>query len=380
MPAAKEAGKATSNRFFIHCDRPLHRYRQWRTILVRQSPFPAFFWTPIEALRHASACCRFDPINVVERQKTVSATALHEAIRSIESISRRDPGGRGLAAHAESGRLLPAARELMDGERIIIVTGFCIRAAMTGETDGPPGALAVADALVRLGKSVVLLTDDFSSTLLAAGAGASGSHPRIATMNLPQDSADEAIDGLIADFAPTHVLAIERPGNAIDGHRYSMRGEMLDDLAASADRLLAPPRPRNYTTVAIGDGGNELGMGSLRDKFSGRINHGELIFSVTTADHVIAAGISNWGAYALAAALSLLSGRPLIRPPEHERVVLDAIVRAGAVDGCTRRCELSVDGLAWDDYARTLEDIYRETCSWLSEHAVPAVDLANRNT
>ena len=76
----------------------------------------------------------------------MSATSLHETIRNIESTSRRDPGERGLAAHAERDRLLPAARELMDGERIIIVTGFCIRAAMIGETDGPPGALAVADA------------------------------------------------------------------------------------------------------------------------------------------------------------------------------------------------------------------------------------------
>ena len=307
-------------------------------------------------------------------------TCLHETLRSIESISRRDPGGRGLAAHAESGQLLPAARELMDSKRIIIVTGFCIRDAMIGETDGPPGALAVADALVRLGKDVLLLTDDFSSALLEAGASVSGCRSRIVTMNLPQESANTVIDELIASYAPTHVLAIERPGNASDGHRYSMRGEMLDDLVASADRLLTPPRHRNYTTVAIGDGGNELGLGSLRDKLSGQINHGELIFSVTTADHVIAAGISNWGAYALSAALSLLSGQLLIHSPSHERAVLDAIVRAGGVDGCTKRCELSVDGLAWDDYACTLEDIYRKTCSYLSEHTTAAVDFANRST
>lgn len=310
----------------------------------------------------------------------MSPTSLHEAVHRLESISHRDPGGRGLAAHVKTGQLVPAAHELIKGERIVIVTGFCIRAAMIGETDGPPGALAVADALVRLGKSVVLLTDNFSSALLEAGASASGCTPRIVTMNLPQESADAAIDELIASYAPTHVLAIERPGNAVDGHRYSMRGEMLDDLVASADRLFAPPRPRGYTTMAIGDGGNELGLGCLRHEFSQRINHGELIFSVAAADHVIAAGISNWGAYALAAALSLVSGQLLIRPPDHERAVLDAIVRAGAVDGCTKRCELSVDGLTWDDYVRTLEDIYREACSWLSEQPAPAVDLTDRNT
>lgn len=310
----------------------------------------------------------------------MSATPLHETIRTIESISRRDPGGRGLAAHAERGRLLPAAQELLRGERYVIATGFCIRAAMIGETDGPPGALTVADALVQLGKSVVLLTDDFSSALLDAGASASGTHHRIVTTTSQQENADAAIDELVARYAPTHVLAIERPGNASDGHRYSMRGERLDDVAASFDRLLAPPRTRQYATLAIGDGGNELGLGSLRERLSELINHGELIFSVTTADHVIAAGISNWGAYALSAALSLLSGQLLIRSPDRERSVLDAIVSAGAVDGCTKRCEPSVDGLAWADYARTLDDIYRETCSGLSAHAAPAIDLANRST
>ena len=362
--------------------------RSSRPFLVRATPCIAYLWTPAEPLRHANALPRrrsgaasssASKSTTVERQIIVSATSLHDTIRSIESTSRRDPGGRGLAAHAKRDRLLPAARELLGGERIIIVTGFCIRAAMIGETDGPPGALAVADALVRLGKSVVLVTDDFSAGLLEAGASASGLRPRIETINLPQETADAAMDDLIARFDPTHVLAIERPGNASDGHRYSMRGEMLDDLVASADRLLAPPGTRHYTTLAIGDGGNELGLGSLREKLSGMINHGELIFSATAADHVIAAGISNWGAYALTAALSLLSGQLLIRSPDHERTVLDAMVRAGAVDGCTRCCALSVDGLAWDDYVRTLEDIYRDTCSCLSEHDAPAVDLANGN-
>ena len=189
-------------------------------------------------------------------RNTVSAISLHETIRTIESMSRRDPGGRGLAAHAENGQLLPAARELLRGERVLIATGFCIRAAMIGETDGPPGALAVADALVQLGKRVVVLTDEFSSSLLEAGTSASGVPHRIVTTTAQQEAADTAIDELVTGYAPTHVLSIERPGNASDGHRYSMRGEKLDDVAASFDRLLTRVEPKRYTTLAIGDGGN----------------------------------------------------------------------------------------------------------------------------
>lgn len=285
------------------------------------------------------------------------------AIERIEKLARHDPGNRGLASFAASRDLQASAAELLRGERVVIVTGFCIRAAQIGETDGPPGALAIADALRELGKEVVLVSDKYSSGLLAAGSARLATPYRIVDLELPQAVADKQIDELVAAFKPTQVLAIERPGNAVDGHRYSMRGERLDDLVAAADRLLAPhPACR---TIAIGDGGNELGLGRLRDSLKSRVTHGELIFCATPADYVIPAGISNWGAYALVAALSLLAGRLLLRPPEHERAVLQALLAAGAVDGCTRAPTLSVDGLDWDDYAIVLADIYRETVTAL---------------
>lgn len=293
---------------------------------------------------------------------------LAQAITRIEVLARHDPGNRGLASFAPTGELLPAAAELLRGERVIIVTGFCIRAALIGETDGPPGALATADALRQLGKDVVLVTDRYSSGLLAAGATRFGAPFTTLTLSLPQAVAERQIDELIAAFKPTQVLAIERPGSAPDGHRYSMRGEILDDLVPAADRLLTPqPACRS---IAIGDGGNELGLGSLRDSIKSRVAHGELIFCATPADYVIPSGISNWGAYALVAALSLLAGRLLLRSPEHEQSVLQALLAAGAVDGCTRKPTLSVDGLAWDDYAKVLDEIYRETVSALETVAV----------
>ena len=289
-------------------------------------------------------------------------------IRRIEMAARRDPGGRGLAGCcADMHHLLPAAVDLLAGERVIIVTGFCARAAMAGETDGPSGTLALADALRRLGKDVVLVSDEHSAPLLAAGAALFGTPFATVSLSLRQDEADRQIDSLLRSFAPTQVVAIERPGSAADGHRYSMFGEMLDDLIPSADRLLAPPFVRTWTTIGIGDGGNELGMGSLRERFKSRIPHGEMIFAATAADYAIPAGVSNWGAFALVAALAILSGCELLRPPEHERAVLEAIIAAGAVDGCTKRGELSVDCLGWEDYAGPIAEIYRECRLALAE-------------
>ena len=281
-----------------------------------------------------------------------------ETIRQFELLARHDPGGRGLASSEAESHLYSAALNLLSAERVILVTGFCIRAAMIGETDGPSGTLAVAYALRQLGKEVVLVSDKFSDGLLEAGAKVLGAPYSITVLSPVQEESDRAIDELLASFAPTQVVAIERPGSAIDGHRYSMRGEILDELVPSADRLLAPASARNYATIAVGDGGNELGMGHLRDSLMDRINLGELIFCDTEADHVIPAGISNWGAYALAASLAVLSGKPILIKPEDELAVLEAQVAVGAVDGCTRKNEVSVDGVPIADYLETVTAIY----------------------
>ena len=295
-----------------------------------------------------------------------------ETIRQFELLARHDPGGRGLASSDAESHLYSAAANLLDAERVILVTGFCIRAAMIGETDGPSGTLAVAHALRQLGKEVVLVSDKFSDGLLEAGAKVLGAPYPITVLSPVQEESDCAIDALLASFAPTQVVAIERPGSAIDGHRYSMRGEILDELVPSADRLLTPPGERSYATIAVGDGGNELGMGHLRDSLMDRINLGELIFCDTEADHVIPAGISNWGAYALAASLAVLSGKPILIKPEDELAVLEAQVAVGAVDGCTRKNEVSVDGVPIADYLKTVSAIYDGCQAHLATQAIAA--------
>ena len=132
---------------------------------------------------------------------------LQDAINKLERISRRDPGERGLAAHAETGMLYPAARELHSSERVLIVTGFCIRSALIGETDGPPGALALANALRQLGKAVAFVTDRFSRSLLEAGAELYGGAFPMTELSQTQTTADTQIAELLeisggAELAP----------------------------------------------------------------------------------------------------------------------------------------------------------------------------------
>ena len=295
-----------------------------------------------------------------------NAPSIRTAIRSLETIAGRDPNGRGLSRNAPTGVLGPAAFDLLSGRRVVILTGFCVRSESIGETDGPPGALAVARALRVLGKKVLLVSDGFSLPLLRAGCRALSSEFRM--LELTGRPADDAmLDRLVSSFKPTHVLAIERPGSAPDGHRYSMRGEILDDIAPAADRLFTENPGRGYATIAVGDGGNELGMGSLRSALKDSVDLGDTIFCGSPSDYPITAGISNWGGYALAAALSLLSGALLLSTAEAEGRVMEALLGAGAVDGCTKARELSVDGILWDAYVQNIQAMYALTVQTLEE-------------
>jgi hypothetical protein len=93
-------------------------------------------------------------------------------------------------------------------------------------------------------------------------------------------------------------------------------------------------------------------MGSLpRELIAQYVDHGETIACITAARHLIVAGVSNWGAYALLGALAAL------RPDWRERLlaclnekldqaILEATVNHGpAVDGVSRLRAMTVDNL-----------------------------------
>jgi hypothetical protein len=71
-------------------------------------------------------------------------------------------------------------------------------------------------------------------------------------------------------------------------------------------------------------------------------------------DYTMIAGVSNWGAYALALATTVLRDRVELGRDWNsaaQRRLIESLVRdAGAVDGLTRRREPTVDGLPLDVY------------------------------
>jgi hypothetical protein len=107
-------------------------------------------------------------------------------------------------------------------------------------------------------------------------------------------------------------------------------------------------------TVAIGDLGNELGMGVVANTLRTLSPLGSQcacpcgsgIACDTPADVTVVGAISDDAAYGILACLAALRGDISILPtPDILQAVLRAAVAAGAVDGLTGKSEYSIDML-----------------------------------
>ena len=181
------------------------------------------------------------------------------------------------------------------------------------ETDGLPGALAICHALLCLGKEVTLVADESNATLFNLCAdymtSIGGLKSKISVVllesvrEMKESSAHPLFDCL---------LAIERVGPNKDGAYLTMKGRDVAEFVDPIDGLFEEVRgdPR-VTTIGIGDGGNEVGMGKVHAAVYEHIPLGSQIGCVVTTDCLIASGVSNWAGHALAAGLYAVSQCPL---------------------------------------------------------------------
>lgn len=269
------------------------------------------------------------------------------SIEQMEQILRRNLDQRRMAGVVLRDQLLNAAHDLNNSHSVLIVTGFCIKACGIGETDGPLGALSLAHALNKLHKKVAIVTDPYSVTLLRRGM--EGLNLTVDIVELALDAAPSAYEQIMDRYRPDHVIAIERPGRAADGKPYSMRGEDISDVSANTDVLFHIAKARGIRTSAVGDGGNEIGMGRIKEYVYAHVPRGETICAQLCTDHLILAGVSNWGGHALGAALSVMNNRMLMYDALTEADILRRMVLAGAVDGCTFERNMTVDGLSFEE-------------------------------
>jgi hypothetical protein len=344
----------------------------------------------------------------------MSAGAIREAAvvaaaETIDGLISLDFPRRGAIAalHPEARRLvgaplcLAAAREALakipEGATVTILTGFpefpWVRRGVA-ETDGPIGAAVLARSLVKACRAIPILPCEphFAPVVEAAIRGLGLTPVAAAGLEVvalqPGDpvclveATDAPVDAprWLRRWAPALIIAVERPGRAATGVYHNMSGRDISHCLNNFEDLFLAASHAGISTIGIGDGGNEVGMGALREVVRARVKAGAAcgcgcgdgIAAVSVATLPVTAVVANLGATAMAAAMALLTGRRDVLPaPELELRALEACVAAGAVDGQHNECVASVDGLAADVYGAVLMLIADAVDRVLGERSPP---------
>ena len=235
-----------------------------------------------------------------------------QVFSKLEQMILDDPGHRGVASLFVESDLLKATLALSHADRVAITTGFPCNTEyeVKEETDGLPGALAICQALIALEKEVTLISDDKNQRLFESCVVNAVSTRALKTQVtvLPFSKAKEILESKTTNPVFNCLVAIERVGRAVDGTYRTMKGKDLSQYVEPLDDMFMSARSNPLvTTIGIGDGGNELGMGKILGKVREHIPLGETIACLTPADFLIAAGVSNWAGYAIALGLYLVS-------------------------------------------------------------------------
>ena len=301
-----------------------------------------------------------------------------EKLKAILATVQTDPGNRGLARDpddnlftATAGDFERACRSMLDRHEVAleVFTGFFVPTASPPafETDGPLGSVFLMRALTGIVVQIAIGSPEPCSKAMESGLSAAEFKGFVV---VPISGGNFRPSSCIQSgtewpgYEGTHLVAVEHAGRAIDGRSYSMRGRDITAETRTIDcDFLKAPR-HGLVTIGIGDGGNEIGMGKIpHETIVKNIPNGDLIHCRVPTDHLIVAGVSNWGAYALAAGLFVLLDRKPpagLFDPDRELSILEAMVRDGPlVDGVTGRQTATVDGLTWEEYSRPLVAIQR---------------------
>ena len=270
---------------------------------------------------------------------------------TLRALVASDAGGRGVAKLYDPRVLARGVALLAQSRYPTLVTGFVVPPLGVAETDGPSGVAVLARALARRGADPRVVTDDRCLPVVRAACDALGAPvPRSARGG--EDVGEDRTDLLVF---------VERLGKASDGGYYNMRGEEIGAWTAPLDDAAARARAAGIPVLAVGDGGNEVGMGNYTQELTALVPSFARCLSAVCADATLVVDVSNWGAYALAAGISLEERRWLGHDDEEEALLVRAMAAAGAVDGASKRAEATVDGLPLERHCEVVRKI-RECC------------------
>ena len=273
---------------------------------------------------------------------------------------------------------LLAAEELRgrvgEGDYVLIPTN-------SYEMDGPPGAAAMARALILGLRAIpVVVANHEEGTKFerclhqtCIGAGLIPVTDReqlfegiwspytVLIRNWPARSvagAVEASERLLDELRPKAIITVEAVSCNKKGIRHGALGGPRntgdpEEEIVRWNQLLDVANERGILTIATGDNGNEAGFATIEDILKRHHRFcadcgcpcGEGIVSASRADIVIPGNSSNWACYGIEACLAKILGKPEVMHDEyaHNRMLLNC-ANAGIPDGASAICTPTTDG------------------------------------
>ncbi len=290
--------------------------------------------------------------------------------QSLDDLANLDPRGYGVckilykASRKYTGEPLSMnsakklAETLKEGDFVYIMTGFVLRPFKHAETDGIIGSVLLCRALVKafgvkpivicpkenlkavenlascVGLHLLTDFDELSETPVSMG---------VVVFTKDKDEAVTQADEIIAKAMPKAVVSIECPGANEKGIYHNATGLDVTELEAKQDVLFEKLQEKGVLNIAIGDLGNEMGMGTIAEtleKYVPYAGKGKCrcgceggIAAKTKADNIITATVSDWGCYSLIAGISFLTENlDVMHTAELEKEAVTIACRSGMID------------------------------------------------
>lgn len=233
-----------------------------------------------------------------------------------------------------------AAVALLGAGRVLVLTGIATPDMLPrGEVDGPIGAGVLALVLERLGlEADVAVPEEMLGVMNATRDALGGGFGVLGQMPDPAAYAAAA--------------TVEKLGHNRKGVYHSIFGTPLVEQDAEGDEFVEAMNAAGKPTVGIGDGGNEIGFGAMFDPARELVPRGadcgcpceDGIVTSTGTSIVFPAAVSNFGAYAIAAAAAILRDAPESFPSADDVAgAMAAAVDEGCLDGGTFQPGLVAD-------------------------------------
>ncbi len=289
---------------------------------------------------------------------------------NLDNLMNLDPRGYGVCRilysasrkYTNEPLTTNAAKKLVEtlkeGDLIYIMTGFVLLPSKKAEMDGIVSSVLLARALVKaFNVKPVIICPRENMEAVKNLAYVVGLHFYDTIEELKEypiamsavdftkdvDKAEKQADEIIAKGQPSAVISIECPGANSAGTYHNAVGLDVTEIEAKQDILFTKLQERGVLNIAIGDLGNEIGMGTIKEQLEeyipyaakGKCNCGcnGGIAVATKADNIITATVSDWGCYGLIAAIAYLKkDLEILHTKEMQEEAMITASRSGMID------------------------------------------------